>query len=52
MAVAETLWNKSLGNSNWQRVILQKVSCLVSPPKGVQPVSNTYARTPTDLHEF
>lgn len=52
IAVVEISWNISLGNSSWHRVMLQKVSCFVSPPKGVQPVSNTYARTPTDLYVF
>lgn len=41
IAIGDTSWKRSSGNSNWQRVMLQKVSCFVSPPKGVHPVNST-----------
>lgn len=48
-ASSEMSANSSSGKSTSACVMLTKVSWSVSPPKGVQPVRNTYVSTPTDL---
>ena len=50
-ASVETAANKSSGKSRLTCEMLSIVSCLVSPANGEQPVSMTYANTPTLLHQ-
>lgn len=48
LASSDMSSKRSSGKSNLHCEILQKVSCLVSPPKGEHPVRRTYNKTPTD----